>query len=99
MVVFVKDAAESISSSDGELVQLLCFGDRWGEWAKGSCGVQGAVGSVVVVERFEFAQGMQQVVWVPNWSSTSCGLGVFVYQPVEQITTSQMKLGWRRRWW
>jgi hypothetical protein len=61
MVVFVKDAAESISPSDGELVQFLCFGDRLGEWAKGSCGVQGAVGSVVVVERFEFAQGVQQV--------------------------------------
>ena len=61
MVVFVKDAVESISSSDGELVQLLCFGDWLGEWAKGSCGMQGAVGSVVVVERFEFAQGVQQV--------------------------------------
>jgi hypothetical protein len=48
MVVFVKDAAESISSSDGELVELLCF-DRLGEWAKGSCGMQVAVGSVVVV--------------------------------------------------
>jgi hypothetical protein len=22
-------------------------------------------------------------LWVPNWSSTSCDLGVFVYQPVE----------------
>jgi hypothetical protein len=60
MVVFVKDAAESISLSDGELVEFLCFGDRWGEWAKGSCGMQGAVGSVVVVTRFEFAQGVQQ---------------------------------------
>ena len=60
-MVFVKDAAESISPSDGELVQFLCFGDRSGEWAKGSCGVQGAVGPVVVVERFEFAQGVQQV--------------------------------------
>jgi hypothetical protein len=38
-------------------------------------------------------------VWVPNWSSTSCDLGVFVYQPVEQIATSEVKLGWRRRWW
>lgn len=44
MVVLVKDAAESISPSDGELVELLCFGDRLGEWAKGRCGMQGAVG-------------------------------------------------------
>jgi hypothetical protein len=39
MVVLVKDAAESISSSNGELVQSVRFGDRWGEWAKGSCGM------------------------------------------------------------
>src|SRR5947209_7619821 len=64
MVVFVKDAAESISPSDSELVQLLCFGDRWGEWAKGSCGMQGAVGSVVVVERFEFTQACSRWAWL-----------------------------------
>ena len=38
-------------------------------------------------------------LWVPNWSSTSCDLGVFVYQPAEQVATSQVKLGWRCRWW
>jgi hypothetical protein len=38
-------------------------------------------------------------VWVPSWSSMSGGLGVFVDQPVEQIAMSQVKLGWRRRWW
>jgi hypothetical protein len=38
-------------------------------------------------------------VWVPNWSSTSCNLGVFVYQPAEQITTSQVDLGRRCKWW
>jgi hypothetical protein len=32
-------------------------------------------------------------LWVPNWSSTSCDLGVFVYQPAEQIATSEMKRG------
>jgi hypothetical protein len=32
MVAFVKEAAEPISPSDGELVQLLCFGVRLGEW-------------------------------------------------------------------
>ena len=38
-------------------------------------------------------------LWVPNWSSTSCDLGVFVYQPVEHVATSDVRLGWRRRWW
>jgi hypothetical protein len=28
-------------------------------------------------------------LWVPNWSSTSCDLGVFVYQPTGQIATSE----------
>jgi hypothetical protein len=26
-----------------------------------------------------------RALWVPNWSSASCDLGVFVYQPTEQI--------------
>jgi hypothetical protein len=38
-------------------------------------------------------------VWVPNWSSASCDLGVFMYQPAEQIATSQVKLGRRCRRW
>jgi hypothetical protein len=32
-------------------------------------------------------------VRVPNWSSTSCDLGVFVYQPGQQITTSEVEAG------
>jgi hypothetical protein len=39
------------------------------------------------------------IVWVPNWSSTSCDLGVFVDQPAEQIATSQVNRGWRCRRW
>jgi hypothetical protein len=38
-------------------------------------------------------------LWVPNWSSTSCDLGVFVYQPVEQNAPSEVKLGWRCSRW
>jgi hypothetical protein len=38
-------------------------------------------------------------LWVPNWSSTSCDLGVFVYQSAEQVATSEAKLGWRRVRW
>lgn len=30
---------------------------------------------------------------------TSCDLGVFVCQPVEQVATSDVRLGWRRRGW
>jgi hypothetical protein len=30
---------------------------------------------------------------VPNWSSTSGDPGVFVYQPVEPIATSDAKVG------
>ena len=48
-MVFMKDAAESISPLDGELVELLCFGDRLGEWAKGRCGMQG--GFVALFDR------------------------------------------------
>jgi hypothetical protein len=42
--------------------------------------------------RYELAVLRRQVsrpLWVPNSASTSCDLGVFVYQPVEQIATSQ----------
>jgi len=31
-------------------------------------------------------------VWVANWSYASCNLGVFVYQPVEQVATSRVEL-------
>jgi hypothetical protein len=32
-------------------------------------------------------------VWVPNWSSTSCDLDIFVNQPAEQIATSEDEAG------
>jgi uncharacterized membrane protein len=32
------------------------------------------------------------VLWVPNWSSTSCDLVVFVYQAAEPVATSDAKL-------
>src|ERR671916_294007 len=38
-------------------------------------------------------------VWVPNWSSASCGLGVFVDQSPEPIATSDAKRGRCRRGW
>jgi hypothetical protein len=33
------------------------------------------------------AAAMNAILWVPSWSSTSCDLGVFVYQTAEQIAT------------
>jgi hypothetical protein len=39
------------------------------------------------------AFGQLYALWVPNWSSTSCDLGVFVYQPVEHVATSDVRLG------
>jgi hypothetical protein len=61
MVVLVEDAAESIFSSDVELVQSIRFDDRWGEWAKWSCGLQGAVCPMIVIGRLEFVQDVQEV--------------------------------------
>jgi len=35
---------------------------------------------------------------VPNWSSTSCDLGIFVYQPTKSVATSEVLVGlWRGR--
>lgn len=61
MVVLVEDAVESILSSDGELVQFPRFDDRLGEWTTGSGALQSAMGSMIVVEGFEFAQGVHGV--------------------------------------
>ena len=48
---------------------------------------------------FVVEHATRRVLWVPNWSSTSCDLGVLVYQPIEQVATSQLNLGWRCRGW
>jgi hypothetical protein len=38
------------------------------------------------------------MVWVPNWSSPSRDLGIFVDQPAEPVEASQMRIRlWRRR--
>ncbi len=38
-------------------------------------------------------QALAPCVWVTNWSSTSCDLGIFVDQPAEPIATSEVKAG------
>jgi hypothetical protein len=42
---------------------------------------------------------LAESLWVPNWSSTSCDLGVFVDQSTEPIAASDAKRGRRRRGW
>jgi len=32
-------------------------------------------------------------MWVPSRSSTSCDLGIFVYQPAEPVMTSEVQVG------
>jgi hypothetical protein len=32
-------------------------------------------------------------LWVPNWSSVSCDLGIFVDQPAESVATLEAKVG------
>jgi len=38
-------------------------------------------------------------VWVPNWSSMSCDLGIFVDQSAEPVVTVDAKVGLGRRRW
>jgi hypothetical protein len=32
-------------------------------------------------------------LWVPNRSSASCGLGIFMYQPTESVATLEVRVG------
>ena len=80
-MVLVEDAGESISSSDGEVIQSVRFDDRRGEWATWGCALQGVVCPVVVIERFEFAQDVQQVVWRAK-THHNCGDLRFRCRPV-----------------
>jgi hypothetical protein len=33
-------------------------------------------------------------LWVSRWSSTSCGLGIFVYQFPESVAASGVRVRW-----
>jgi hypothetical protein len=61
------------------------------------CGADSDQSSPQRAGRVLSLDGGAHILWVPNWSSTLCDLGVFVYQPVEQVATSDVRLGWRRR--
>src|SRR3954452_16273876 len=65
MLVLVKGSGEPILSADLQTQDLLWF-DPFGKWSE-RCGlIQGAVGPVPVVERFELAQCVQKVALVPD---------------------------------
>ena len=62
MLVLVENAAEAVASSDGEVGQLVLVSDRRGQWTH-RAGVRDALmRPVFVVELFELAQGVEQVL-------------------------------------
>ena len=69
MFVFVEDAAKSIVSSDAEPGYLVRIGDRWGQWVQRSGVGEALMWSMFVGEVFEFAQGVQEVLLVPDQGS------------------------------
>jgi hypothetical protein len=64
VLVFVEDAAQSVASSDVEVVESARFGDRLGERASGCRGVERPVGLVLVVERFVLTECVQEMAAV-----------------------------------
>ncbi len=64
-MVRVEGATEPILSVDLQASDLSWFGDRLGERAERTGLIQGSVGAMTVVERFELAEHVQQVSLVP----------------------------------
>jgi hypothetical protein len=60
----VRGAAEWILSMDVQVQDLPWLGDRFGQRAQGSGLIQGPVRSMLVVERLEVAQGVEQMALV-----------------------------------
>jgi hypothetical protein len=58
--------AESVTSVDVQPVESVRVGDGFGHWPQGCGAVQGAVGSVLVVERFELSECVEQVDLIPD---------------------------------
>jgi hypothetical protein len=66
MLVFMEDAAESVASSDGEVVVLPRIRGWYRRWLEGAGVGDALVGSVGVVVFLELPQGVEQVVLVPD---------------------------------
>jgi hypothetical protein len=64
--VLVEDAAESIVSSDAKPGYLVRIGDRCGQWVQRSGVGDAPMRSMAVVEVFEFVQGVQEMLLVPD---------------------------------
>jgi hypothetical protein len=69
MVVFVEDAAQSLSSADVQVGDLGLVGDRWWQRVQWSCVGDALVGSVRVVELFVLPQSAEQMSLVPDQSA------------------------------
>src|SRR5436309_2223139 len=83
MVVLVQDAAESISSSDVQPGELAGVGDRFGQWFERPGVGDALVGTVLVVERLEFAQRVQQMPLVPDQCSVQQLAAAGPYPPLD----------------
>jgi hypothetical protein len=66
MLVLVEDAAKALVSSYVQVGDLVRIGDRRGQWTERAGVCDALVGTVLVVEVFELAQGMKQVALVPD---------------------------------
>ena len=66
MLVFVEDAAESITAVDAELRELPWIGDRFRERTQQPGVGQSAMGPVLVMELFVLAQYPQEMGLVPG---------------------------------
>jgi hypothetical protein len=66
MLVLVKDAPETIASADVEPGDLVRIGGRCGQRTQRSGVGDALMWPVVVVEVFEFVQGAQEVLLVPD---------------------------------
>jgi hypothetical protein len=58
MFVFVDDAAESVSSADGQLGELVAVGDRFGQRHRGSGVGDALVRVVLLAEGLVLAPGV-----------------------------------------
>jgi Transposase DDE domain len=59
-------------------------------------GVEGTIRQGVATTGMRRARyrGLDKTLWVPNRSSMSCNLGVFVDQSADPVAASEAKMGW-----
>jgi hypothetical protein len=88
----VEDAAESVVSSDVDSVESVGLDDRLGERAQGCRGAERAVGPVLVVEGFVFAQRMEKMGLVHGQGSVEeFGTAAFLRRTGQRWPTPGIK--------